>query len=92
MPAPRRVKWDDTNRRHLLVDHADRGMTEDQVTYAIEHADEINVADDLVHGTTVALCRIDDRVLAVAWMTLPDGRCYPVHAHWAGRRERGMLQ
>ena len=38
MAAQRRVSWDTANRKHLFVDHAERGITEEQVNYAVENA------------------------------------------------------
>ncbi|HEX4579595.1 MAG TPA: hypothetical protein VH498_06290 [Candidatus Dormibacteraeota bacterium] len=90
--ADRRVSWDTNNRKHIVVDHAERGITEEQVTYAVENAVDENVAPDPIRGTTVGLCRIGRRVLAVAWVTRPGGWCYPVHAHWAGRKERRAVK
>lgn len=92
MASVRRVSWDAANRKHILVDHAERRISEDQVTYAVENALDENVAPDPKHLTMVGLCRIGRRVLAVAWVVRPGGWCYPVHAHWAGRRERRTLQ
>ena len=88
----RRVSWDGANRKHILVDHAERGISEEEVTYAVENALDANVAPDPGRGTTVGVCRIGRRVLAVAWVARPGGWCYPVHAHWAGRRERRSLK
>jgi hypothetical protein len=79
------------NRKHLFVDHVDRGITEAQVTYVVENATDDNIAPDPRHGRTIALCRIGRRVLSVAWLVRPRGGCYPVHAHWAGRRESDSL-
>jgi hypothetical protein len=87
----RHAIWDEHNRKPLFVDHADRGITEAQVTYVVENATDDNIAPDPRHGTTIALCRIGRRVLSVAWVVRPRGGCYPVHAHWAGRRERKSL-
>lgn len=92
MAPRRRVSWDAANRRHIVIDHAERRISEEQVTDAVENALAENVAPDPAHGTTVGLCRIGRRVLAVAWVVRPGGWCYPVHAHWAGRRERETLR
>ena len=92
MASRRRVSWDSANRKHILLDHAERGISEEKVTYAVENALDENVAPDALHRTTVGLCRIGRRVLAVAWVTRRGGWCYPVHAHWAGRRERRTLK
>jgi hypothetical protein len=48
------VSWDTENRKHLFVDHAERGITEEQVNYAVENASDENIAPDPTHGTTVA--------------------------------------
>ena len=61
------------------------------VRVAVENATDDNIAPDPRYGTTIALCRIGRRVLSVAWIVRPRGGCYPVHAHWAGRRERDSL-
>jgi hypothetical protein len=58
MAGRRRVSWDDDNRRHLFIEHAERGITQDQVTFAVENATNENVAPDLKHGTIVGLCRL----------------------------------
>lgn len=92
MAAPRRVIWDADNRKHLLVDHADRGVNEAQITYAVVSAKEDNVFPDSSHGTMVGMCAVGRRVLTVAWIIRPGGGCYPVHAHWAGKRERRLLR
>ncbi len=92
MGSGRHAIWDQHNRKHLFVDHADRGITEAQVSYVVENASYDNVAPDPNHGTTIALCRVGRRVLSVAWVTRSRGGCFPVHAHWAGRRERKSLK
>jgi hypothetical protein len=40
----RHAIWDEHNRKHLFVDHADRGITEAQVTYVVENATDDNIA------------------------------------------------
>ena len=76
----RQVSWDSANRKHILVDHAERGISEEQVTYAVENALDENVAPDPLHRTTVGLCRIGRRVPrrglggAARWLVLPGPR------------------
>jgi hypothetical protein len=71
------VTWDKENRKHLFLDHAERGITEAQVNYAVENATDENIAPDPQHGTTVGLCRVGRRVLSVAWITRPGGLVLP---------------
>lgn len=91
MESGRHAIWDKHNRKHLFVDHADRGIREARVTHVVENARDDNIASDPKRGTTIALCRVGRRVLSVAWVVRSRGS-YPVHAHWAGRRERGSLK
>jgi hypothetical protein len=79
---PPALGWDSANRKHILVDHADRSISEERVTYAVENALDENVAPIGYTALPLGLCRVGRRVLAVAWVVRPGRWCYPVPAHW----------
>jgi hypothetical protein len=92
--GPRRhAIWDKQNRKHLFVDHADRGITEAQVTYVVENATDDNIApgseasddDRVVPRRTASLIRGVGRPIK---RRLLPGSC---SLGWQAR-ERGSLK
>lgn len=77
--TPYRVLWDDNNRKHHLVEHAERGLTEDEIDEVLLNPMSIKVGDTK-HKTMVTVGRTArGRPILVAWRALAKGM-YPVHA------------
>lgn len=76
------------NRRHVFVDHAERGVTEEEVEQAITDPRRLFAwleRSDRTYGTVIGQTAAG-RLLFVAYVERPDGRRYPVHVRDAGPR------
>jgi len=83
----RPVVWDKSNRRHLIEDHPERGITQSEVEEALADPQRIETAEIRtgVAYHTVIGATAHGRPLIVVWVDRPAGR-FPVHARPAGRR------
>jgi Domain of unknown function (DUF4258) len=83
----RPVVWEPSNRKHLLEDHPERGITRDEVEEALHDGRRIEAAEvrNAVTYRTVVGATLKGRLLVVVWVDHSRGR-FPVHARQAGRR------
>ena len=81
----RSVVWEAANRKHIEVDHPERGISSYDVDEVLSDPNRVEVylADRdayQVVGRTAA-----GRWLVVIWIDQPEGR-YPIHARAASKR------
>lgn len=85
----RRVIWDRENRKHLLEEHPERGISKEEIDFVLKDARPEDDHWDERHGCMVTIsATAAGRLLVVAWMPHSDDGRYPIHARPAGRRAR----
>ena len=83
----RPIVWDPWNRRHIVDEHPERGLTTGEVEEAMSDPERLEtetvrngLSYQIVVGRTAS-----GRLLVVVWVDDRAGR-YPIHARLAGRR------
>ncbi|TMC25636.1 MAG: DUF4258 domain-containing protein [Chloroflexi bacterium] len=83
----RPVVWAASNTKHVDRDHAERGITRDDVNEVLNDPRRIETTEvrkGTEHHAVTGSTR-NGRVLFIIWVDHPDGR-FPVHARRAGRK------
>ena len=83
----RPVVWEESNLRHLIDDHPERGIGRNEVEEALADPDRIESTDvrKTVSYHAVVGSTAKGRLLVVVWVDHPAGR-FAVHVRQAGRR------
>ena len=83
-----RVVWDRATRDHIVLDHPERRISQQDVNEVLTDPRRVE-ADDARHHSVVAVgATLKGRFLVVAWTPRGRGGMYPIHARPAGKKER----
>jgi len=81
----RPVIWDASNRRHLIDDHQERGLSQADIEEVMNNVNLLEIPHPHRNSTLVVVQTKRGRWLVVAWVDHPNGR-FPIHARPASRR------